>query len=81
MKIKVPVSESYNEMKLASKKKNLGPKYMLAQAIIKKYKDKIFWKHECKIKREERKSSQRPNEDNDQDNMLAKTPHIVGKLK
>lgn len=64
LKIKVPLSESHNDMVLPKKKEHLGSKFVLAQAIIKKYKDIIFWKHECNMKREERKSSQ--IEDSDQ---------------
>ena len=63
IKIKVPIPESKNDMKLAKKKDRFGSKFVLAQAIIKKYKDTIFWKHECIIKREERKSSQMEDSD------------------
>jgi hypothetical protein len=35
----------------------LGPKFALAQAIIKKYKETIFWKHKCKLQREERRNT------------------------
>lgn len=57
IKIKVPISENQNAMKLAKKAKQQGVKFLFAQAILKKYRDLIFWKHDRHAKKDERKSA------------------------
>jgi hypothetical protein len=82
IKIRVPLELSKNEMKLQKKTESLGPKFMLAQAIIKKYKDQIFWKHECHLKREERKSSQSGSDEenyNSSSALITKSQEITKK--
>jgi len=60
LKIRVPLSENLNEMKKKNFREDLlGTKYAITKAILKKYKDKIYQKHELKSleKRKRRASS------------------------
>jgi hypothetical protein len=41
-------------MKLAKKAKQQTVKFQFALALLKKYRDLIFWKHDRHIKKEER---------------------------
>lgn len=59
LKIKVPIAGNINQMKLKNgRSKVFDSKFEVTRAILKKYKDIIFWKRDMHLKRDEKHSSE-----------------------